>query len=60
VESDREFLLLMKTSREAFEALNAELEKLHPYDVPEVLALPVVAGSANYLEWMSGNLGAAE
>src|ERR1035438_5465823 len=49
VESSAECLLLMKTTRERFDALGAALEKLHPYELPEILALPVVAGSANYL-----------
>ncbi len=32
------------------------MEKLHPYEVPELLALPVVAGSENYLNWLQSNL----
>jgi periplasmic divalent cation tolerance protein len=56
VESAAECLLLLKTSRELFEPLGAALEKLHPYEVPELLALPVVAGAANYLNWLAGNL----
>jgi uncharacterized protein involved in tolerance to divalent cations len=34
------------------------LEKAHAYEVPEVLALPVVDGAANYMNWMEGQLGA--
>jgi periplasmic divalent cation tolerance protein len=60
VESVGEFLLLMKTSRESFGALSAAMEKLHPYELPELLALPVVAGPANYLNWLAGNLGTGE
>jgi periplasmic divalent cation tolerance protein len=55
-----EFLLVIKTSRVLFPALRAEIEKLHPYDLPELLALPVVDGAANYLNWMAGELGTAE
>src|SRR6266571_1877648 len=51
-----EFLLIIKTSRDLFDALKIELEKLHPFEVPEVLALPVVAGSENYLNWLALNL----
>jgi periplasmic divalent cation tolerance protein len=56
VETADEALLLIKTSRELFADLKAELEKIHPYELPEVLALPVVEGAENYLNWMSVNL----
>ena len=60
IESGAEFLLIIKTSRELFPALSAEMEKLHPYEVPELLALPVVAGSENYLNWLRSNLRGAQ
>ncbi len=53
-----EWLLVIKSSREHFDALRAAVEKLHSYDVPEVIALPVVDGARNYLNWMDGELGA--
>jgi len=53
VEDQPEVLLLLKTTRERFPALRDELLKRHPYQVPEVLALPVEAGSAAYLEWLA-------
>jgi periplasmic divalent cation tolerance protein len=56
VEENTECLLLIKSSRELFPALQAEIEKLHSYAVPEVLALPVVAGSDNYLNWLKASL----
>ncbi len=56
VESAEEWLLLMKSSRERMTDLLAALEKEHSYEVPEVLALPVVAGAANYLNWLQANL----
>jgi periplasmic divalent cation tolerance protein len=55
-ESSQEFLLIVKTSRDLFGALCAEMEKLHPYELPELLALPVVAGAENYLSWLQSNL----
>lgn len=60
IESSTEFLLIIKTSRELFPALNAEMAKLHPYEVPELLALPVVDGAENYLSWLDGNLRGAQ
>lgn len=56
VESADECLLLIKSSRPLFERLRVELEKAHSYEVPEMLALPVVEGAANYLEWLESNL----
>ena len=53
VQEDEEALLLLKTTRARFEALRARVLALHPYDVPEVIALPVEAGSAAYLDWIA-------
>ncbi len=58
IEDAAEWLLVIKSSRHRFDALRAELEKLHSYEVPEVIALPVVDGARNYLQWMDGELGA--
>lgn len=58
IEKSPEWLLVIKSSRGCFEELRAALEKLHSYDVPEVIALPVVEGTKNYLHWMEGELGA--
>ncbi len=53
VQEDAEALLLLKTSRARFEALRDRVLALHPYEVPEVIALPVEAGSAAYLDWIA-------
>ena len=53
VEKARETLMLMKTSRPRLAALRAEVERLHSYDVPEFIALPIVAGSPRYLSWLA-------
>jgi periplasmic divalent cation tolerance protein len=57
LESSDEFLLIIKSSRELFEALRAEIERLHSYEVPEIVALPVTAVAQKYLGWMMANLG---
>ena len=57
VQDDREALLLLKTTRARFEALRARVLALHPYQVPEVIALPVEAGSAPYLAWIAEETG---
>jgi len=52
VESTRERLLLIKTSRKRLAKLQATVERLHSYDVPEFIALPIDAGSPAYLAWL--------
>jgi periplasmic divalent cation tolerance protein len=56
VEDTQEFVLLIKTRRDVFEALRIELSKAHSYEVPEVMALPVVDGSESYLGWIDREL----
>jgi periplasmic divalent cation tolerance protein len=51
IHEDSEVLLLIKTRSELFESLRARLVALHPYDVPEVIALDIAAGHAPYLDW---------
>ena len=49
---DAEVLLVVKTRRTRLRALTRRVQALHPYSVPEVIALPVVGGSAAYLSWV--------
>ncbi len=53
VEQATETLLLIKTLRETYPALEAALKTHHPYQTPEIIALPVDAGSAEYLNWLA-------
>ena len=57
VDDSAECLLIVKSSRPLFNTLRAAIEKLHSYDVPEIIALPIVDGAPNYLEWMRKSLG---
>ena len=47
-----ELLCVLKTRRELFPALRDRVTALHPYQVPEIIALPLVDGSATYLAWL--------
>ena len=58
VHDDAETLLVIKSTRDAWPALETRIRELHPYDVPEVIALPVWAGSEPYLRWLAGSIGA--
>ncbi len=53
VQDEEEALLVLKTTRARFDALRDRVLALHPYEVPEVIALPVEAGSARYLAWIA-------
>lgn len=57
VQEEVEALLVIKTRRERYEALQRRILELHPYSVPEILALPVEAGSASYLGWLAETVG---
>ena len=53
----REALLLIKTTRKRFPPLTRAIVTLHPYDVPEVIALPLVEGYRPYLQWIHQSVG---
>ena len=54
LEEDDELLLVIKTRASHFKRLAAEIKKMHPYDLPEVIGLPIVQGSQEYLTWLGG------
>lgn len=56
VEEEKEILLLIKSSRELIPRIAELLDRLHPYEVPELIATPIVEGSAAYLNWLRENL----
>lgn len=56
VEKARELLLFIKTTARKLGALEREVRRLHSYDVPEFIALPIIAGSKAYLAWLDENL----
>lgn len=52
VRTDREELLIIKTTRERFDALRERILSMHPYELPEIIALDVVDGLDRYLAWI--------
>jgi periplasmic divalent cation tolerance protein len=56
VTREEERLLLMKTRADRFAALRDFLLEIHPYEVPEVIAVPIEAGSDGYLKWLDDHL----
>ena len=53
LEKDAEILLVIKARAEAFEALKAALLAIHPYEVPELVAIPIGSGHQPYLDWLA-------
>ncbi len=53
VERAREYLLLIKSTANLLAALEREVKRLHSYDTPEFIALPIAAGSREYLSWLA-------
>ena len=56
LETSQEWLCAAKTLQSRYAALEAAIRELHSYDVPEILAFEVVAGSRGYLDWLAGEL----
>lgn len=52
LETARELLLVIKTTRRGYAALERRIKALHPYSVPEIVALAIQQGSASYLKWL--------
>jgi periplasmic divalent cation tolerance protein len=52
VETATEFLMIIKTSRAHFAAVEVAVKRLHTYDIPEIIALPIEKGSRHYLAWL--------
>jgi periplasmic divalent cation tolerance protein len=52
VEESEEWLLVMKTQKGLYEELEKAIKNMHFYEVPEILAMPVVAGNPDYLSWL--------
>lgn len=58
IRRDTEFLLILKTRGVVYSLLETRIRELHPYDVPEIVALPIQAGAVEYLGWLADNTGA--
>jgi periplasmic divalent cation tolerance protein len=59
VQDEAEVLAVIKTTAERYAALAARLAQLHPYEVPEIIALPLADGHPPYLAWLAGQVAPA-
>ena len=58
VVDEGEVLLFIKSSEERFEAIRSRIRSLHPYQVPEVISIPIIAGDEEYLHWLQDRIKA--
>jgi len=56
IESEREILLLIKSTQDLIPDIAELLDEIHPYEVPELVATPIIEGSASYLRWLEDSV----
>jgi periplasmic divalent cation tolerance protein len=56
IEHDQELLLLIKTSVSVWPLLEARILELHPYELPEIIAVPIHTGQTDYIKWIKNSL----
>ena len=56
IDSASEVMLLAKTTRAKFKEIIACVAEVHPYDVPEIIAIPIIDGNKSYLNWIDDSL----
>jgi periplasmic divalent cation tolerance protein len=56
IQDETELLLIIKSRQELFAELEQQIKKLHPYEVPEIIAMPIINGNQEYLKWMEKNV----
>ncbi len=57
IEDESEVLMIAKTQKSLLDTLSAKVKELHSYTVPEIIALPIIAGSEDYLKWLRESTG---
>lgn len=55
IETAKEFVCVIKTRKSLYKKVEKQIKKLHPYEVPEIIAIPITESSKDYLEWLSDN-----
>jgi periplasmic divalent cation tolerance protein len=54
--NDKEFLIIIKSSAKRFNELAVKIQKMHPYEIPEIISIPITKGSNSYMKWLSENI----
>jgi periplasmic divalent cation tolerance protein len=56
IDNAREILLIAKSKKSKFPAIVRTIKSVHSYEVPEIIAMPIIAGERKYLEWIDGSI----
>ncbi len=56
IQTDPEYLMIIKTTRELFDELKHAVGQIHSYHTPEIICLPIIDGSRNYLDWVENSV----
>ncbi|MHA1377635.1 MAG: divalent-cation tolerance protein CutA [Candidatus Helarchaeota archaeon] len=56
IETDEEWLCFIKSDENLFEKIEKAIKEVHPYETPEIIALPIIKGSKEYLKWLNDEL----
>jgi periplasmic divalent cation tolerance protein len=56
IEKDEELLLLIKTTGNSYASLEQRIQALHPYELPEIIAVPIQTGQTDYIQWIENSL----
>jgi len=59
IADEQEYQLFIKSTRELFSEIKAAISELHSYHTPEIICLPIIEGSRNYLQWVGDSVKAA-
>jgi periplasmic divalent cation tolerance protein len=59
IEQSEELLLIIKTSQKVWPMLEAQIQALHPYELPEIVAVPIKTGEAEYIQWLENSIPSA-
>jgi len=60
IENDAELMMMIKTSRHLLGEVHATLDRMHSYELPEMIVVPILDGSTSYLDWMDQELRAPD
>jgi len=56
LEEEQEWRCTLKTTQEAYQRLEQKIKEVHPYDTPEIIVIPILRGSKDYLNWVEANI----
>ena len=56
IETSQEWLCIIKSKKNLYEEIEKSIKEVHPYEIPEIIAMPIISGSKDYLKWLDNEL----